>query len=277
MPSVDKFIKINTVFYLMGYLYYLTYKYKSILHWYLYCTLKNFAMVIFLNRTTRNYIRLSDKRHEPNMSDFLNILMVGWVEILTILFCNKTLNTDYELLTFIPVSFVFEIVFDFFHYWTHRICHTKYLYFIHKKHHEHTINITELSTFHQEPLDLLLTNFVPMYLTSYLIPFSELQFMIFLIYKVYIEISGHLGIQLNISSFAQCTWLPRLFNIELYSEDHFLHHKKFKCNYSKRFVLWDKAFDTYNTEISASNESPLNYSMIGLGFISAVGIYYFIY
>ena len=46
------------------------------------------------------------------------------------------------------------------------------------------------------------------------------------------------------SSFPQCIWLPRLFNIELYTEDHDLHHSRNNCNYSKRFSLWDKIFKT---------------------------------
>jgi sterol desaturase/sphingolipid hydroxylase (fatty acid hydroxylase superfamily) len=46
-------------------------------------------------------------------------------------------------------------------------------------------------------------------------------------------------------SFSQCVWIPRAFNISLYTEDHTLHHSNNNCNYSKRFSLWDKAFGTY--------------------------------
>jgi sterol desaturase/sphingolipid hydroxylase (fatty acid hydroxylase superfamily) len=69
-------------------------------------------------------------------------------------------------------------------------------------------------------------------------------------YKTFIEISGHSGKKLHpIGSFSQFIWLPRFFNISLYSEDHALHHSSNFCNYSKRFSLWDKQFETYTESI----------------------------
>jgi hypothetical protein len=57
------------------------------------------------------------------------------------------------------LSFVVEIIFDFFHYWSHRVLHTnKFLYInIHKKHHRYR-HPTSLLTFYQDPLDLIITN-----------------------------------------------------------------------------------------------------------------------
>jgi sterol desaturase/sphingolipid hydroxylase (fatty acid hydroxylase superfamily) len=69
-------------------------------------------------------------------------------------------------------------------------------------------------------------------------------------YKTFIEISGHSGKKLYPNgSFSQFIWLPRFFNISLYTEDHALHHSSNYCNYSKRFSLWDKQFETYNESI----------------------------
>jgi sterol desaturase/sphingolipid hydroxylase (fatty acid hydroxylase superfamily) len=39
--------------------------------------------------------------------------------------------------------------------------------------------------------------------------------------------------------------LPKWLNIELYCEDHDIHHSVNNCNYSKRFSLWDKVFGTF--------------------------------
>jgi sterol desaturase/sphingolipid hydroxylase (fatty acid hydroxylase superfamily) len=65
-------------------------------------------------------------------------------------------------------------------------------------------------------------------------------------YKQYTELAGHSGKMLSpASSFPQFIWLPRLFNIQLYAEDHDLHHKVSNCNFAKRFSLWDKVFGTY--------------------------------
>ena len=33
--------------------------------------------------------------------------------------------------------------------------------------------------------------------------------------------------------------------MELYVEDHDLHHLKGNCNFSKRFSLWDRVFGTF--------------------------------
>jgi sterol desaturase/sphingolipid hydroxylase (fatty acid hydroxylase superfamily) len=69
-------------------------------------------------------------------------------------------------------------------------------------------------------------------------------------YKTFIEICGHSGKKsYPIGSFSQFIWLPRFFHISLYSEDHALHHSSNFCNYSKRFSLWDKQFETYTESI----------------------------
>ncbi len=74
------------------------------------------------------------------------------------------------------------------------------------------------------------------------------EFYLITVYKIFIEIAGHTGkISKPTCSFPQFIWLPKMLNIELYSEDHSLHHSKINCNYSKRFSLWDKIFGTFRT------------------------------
>jgi len=169
------------------------------------------------------------------------------VELLSIYLIKSSLlsSSATDMLLFIPVTFLFELVFDFFHYWSHRACHHRSLYFIHKKHHSHK-NPRGITTFVQDPLDLILTNLLPFYLTSKLISLTTYQFTTFLMYKTYIEIAGHLGRRsYPTTSFPQFIWIPKLLGIELYSEDHDAHHTLFKYNYSKRFTLWDQVFGTY--------------------------------
>jgi methylsterol monooxygenase len=173
--------------------------------------------------------------------------MVSTFDLLPIYYANYFDETNIinNLLLFIPSVFMFEIVFDFFHYWTHRMFHYKYLYWIHKMHHRHTYDVNAYASFSHHPLDYLFTNSVPLLLTSYIVPISQINFMTFMFFKTYIEISGHTGIHIKASSFAECMWLPRLFGIELYAEDHFEHHINYNKNYGKRLSLWDKAFGTF--------------------------------
>ena len=153
-----------------------------------------------------------------------------------------------DLVFFIPCSFIFEVIFDFFHYWTHRILHTnKWLYIhIHKKHHKYSYPMPILTYYHS-PLDLIITNSIPQMITLGMFPYISLfQFNLILTYKTFIEISGHSSKKMYPSgSFSQCIWIPRFLDISLYTEDHTLHHSNNNCNYSKRFSLWDKVFNTY--------------------------------
>jgi sterol desaturase/sphingolipid hydroxylase (fatty acid hydroxylase superfamily) len=156
-------------------------------------------------------------------------------------------NMYVDLIYFIPTSFLFELVFDLFHYISHRILHHQLLYkYIHKKHHKFPHPST-IITFYQHPIDIILTNSVPIILTLLVIPkISLFQLNLIITYKTYGEICGHLSKKCYpSSSFCQFIWLPKLLNIELYTEEHDLHHSLNNCNFSKRFSLWDKMFETF--------------------------------
>jgi len=163
-----------------------------------------------------------------------------------------------EALAFLPVSFLHEVVFDFFHYWGHRLCHEVPLLYrrVHKKHHTFH-HPTVMITFYQDPSDLVLTNVLPFLAAFFLVrPRSALHLAQLMVTKSYTEMSGHVGRELfPSSSFPQCVWLPRLLSIELYAEDHDNHHKLNDCNFSKRFCLWDKAFGTLYRPESLSQKS----------------------
>jgi len=151
---------------------------------------------------------------------------------------------------FILSSFLFEIIFDLSHYTLHRTMHSlPFLYPIHKTHHKF-LHPSAITTFYMNPLDLILSYSVPLTISSHLIELSQFDFLLMTVYLTYQEIAGHLGKEMcPTSCFAQCIWLPRMLGIELYTEDHDLHHSQFKYNFGKRFSLWDKLFGTFKSSI----------------------------
>ena len=246
MPSINAFIIVNTSFTAIGYLYYLVFLYGSYHFLYTFTFLKNSGILLLIHYFSRKHIHVNNTTVMIQSKDIYNCLLVSSIDMASIFICKKTQHrTILEVVYFIPYSFLFEIVFDLFHYITHRFLHSTYLYkYIHKKHHEYHNDTTVLATFHQDPTDLIITNLFPMCITSYLLPFTTLQYFIFLLHKTFIEISGHLGKDIRTSCFSQFVWLPKYFHIELYSVDHYYHHTKISCNYSKRFKLWDIVFGT---------------------------------
>lgn len=249
MPSINTFIIVNTTFTAIGYLYYLIFLYTSYPYHFLYIStfLKNSCMLLLIHYFSIKHLHVNNTTVMIQSKDIYNCLLITSMDVVSILICKKTQHTTLlEVVYFIPYSFLFEIVFDLFHYITHRSLHSRYLYkYVHKRHHEYHDDTTILATFHQDPIDLMITNLLPMYITSYLLPFTTLQYFIFLLHKTFIEVSGHLGKDMRTSCFSQFVWLPKYFHIELYSIDHYYHHTKRSCNYSKRFKLWDIAFGTF--------------------------------
>lgn len=270
--SLKKFFIINTFLYTLSYLQYNTLyffvSFKSHISSHLFFInliflIRNFFILQFINYGTKNKKIIHDPYttiiNYSNKKPHFYFFITTFIEALSHLFLIthfkfrtkifKYFFTSY--LSFIPISFLYELVFDFFHYITHYYSHSnKILYrYFHKKHHEFII-IKSIHAFYQHPIDLLITNIIPHFLSLYIInsflPISYYQLNLISIYKIYIEISGHTGKKTSPTcSFPQFVWLPKLLGIELYTEDHDLHHSKNNCNYSKRFSLWDKIFQTY--------------------------------
>jgi sterol desaturase/sphingolipid hydroxylase (fatty acid hydroxylase superfamily) len=227
--------------------------------------LRNFLLLSFVEVLTdkRALLAPSVSTSQPSkQTQFIELVQASFIEYITYLCIPSappSQNTVwyFDMLSFIPLSFVFEIVFDFFHYWTHRICHLLPLLYkrTHKKHHEHSI-VSPHTTYHQHYLDIILTNSIPFLLTYFLFPFtlSLWQLHMILVYKEFVEISGHCGrVLYPASSFPQFIWLPRVLRISLYAEDHHIHHTKRMFNFGKRFSLWDKIFNTYLCGVSNNN------------------------
>ena len=203
-----------------------------------------YVMDILTNR--KKYIVPHKEGRQPfNTQDFLITYSIETITYLTALQLttnNTTILNDFLL--FIPESFLYELIFDFFHYWMHRMMHMPFFYArIHKKHHEYVF-INSNTTFDHSVTDLLLTNFLPIICASYIVRVSPFTLTMIFWFKTIIEVSGHTGKETS-SSFIQCIYLPKFLSIPLYSKDHLLHHMQPTVNFSKRFSIWDKIFGTY--------------------------------
>lgn len=217
---------------------------------------RNYLLILSLiyNTRNKNIIATNTNLSQDHFTNeyHLRVFSSTVIEALTYVFIKNNIAMDNSIgfIYFIPMSFAFEIVFDLFHYLSHRLLHSnKWLYInIHKDHHKFH-SISPIITFYQNPVDLIISNSIPTLITLLIIPkMSLFNFNAILVYKSFIEISGHSGKQLYPnSSFIQFRWIPIFLDIQLYSEDHYLHHHLNNCNYSKRFSLWDKAFGTYTS------------------------------
>lgn len=259
LNSIKNFFTVNTI--LCGFSaieYAVAGKTTSLIPLAALCIVKNIAMMENINFFTQDKPWIdSERRKEPvekYKGEFvLNLVRTSLIEagskfvVYNWVFHPKS-HFVVDTLLFVPYSFVFEVIFDFFHYWSHRLLHqVPFLYKnVHKHHHAHPYPISIIA-FYQSPLDLFLTNCLPTFATFLLLPgASHWTLALLFTHKTHIEICGHTGKHVGrTSSFHQFIWLPRVLGMELYTEQHDKHHSLNNCNYAKRFALWDKVFGTY--------------------------------
>jgi sterol desaturase/sphingolipid hydroxylase (fatty acid hydroxylase superfamily) len=225
-----------------------------------------FSCTIFFEwlASSRKLIREHDSTKERsdklgsviNMLSTLPFLELAQYAYLTRYFglVNMRLPTSlqelvWEYLLFIPKSFLVELMFDFGHYWTHRLAHKiKWLYRVAHATHHRDSNPSPWTTFDQSFLEVVITNMIPLLVALSLCPRLSLwQFHLLLAYKTYTEVAGHCGIDSNGVSFPQCPGIfMRVFtNVCITNHEHHEHHRVLYGNFSKRFRLWDVVFGTY--------------------------------
>lgn len=225
-------------------------------------TLKNLVISALLSAQTSPKPWISPRKCEIPLVQFVyQALKFSCIEAIVYFLCYSAdtaapLHLRDQLFTlkfFILRSFIFEVIFDFFHYWIHRFVHSNSLLYryTHKQHHQY-LKPTIWTTYNEGIAENVATNAIPMLVSMYLVQYvlgwhvSHLEFCCLSVYKAFIEISGHCGKDLgSSSSFPQCVWLPRILGISLRVNDHDCHHLKGTVNFSKRFILWDKVFGTY--------------------------------
>lgn len=248
--SLKNYVLINgTLVSVTFFMYYLIVHYQCV---YVALLFRNYFLLYFIDYNVRDKPYIKEKHKELNEIELHeNILKITGIETLSFHLLDAA-NGDFNFILFIPSSFVFEVIFDFFHYWIHRGFHTfPLLYKIHKKHHQH-YNLTTIVTFDQSLLEFILAVSLPEMIAFFLFQslffkLNRIQLLMMLNYKTFSEMAGHSGKHTNSCGFVQFIWLPRFFKIELITEDHDLHHTMLSCNFAKRFKLWDKVFDTYKS------------------------------
>jgi len=211
-------------------------------------------LVLFL-MLIKNYLTLegiNTEKGELPVGEFIKSTCIDTLSycIISKNFTYPTLSYTQDLIYFIPISFAYELTFDFFYYWAHRALHSNLTLYkaAHATHHEHGVT-TVYTTFHHSLPDLLTTNTLPLVLTSYIVPVSNYTFTLLFCYKNIAEVAGHSGVDKKTPSFVQCIWLPKSLGIELYTKNHCLHHEKPSVNFSKRFSIWDKVFGTFDPQM----------------------------
>ena len=216
-------------------------------------------LVFHLYKRIHNIETKKEPQEDYKGEFILQLIKISIFEFVSFLVLTKTITfvdyNIYDFVYFIPLSFCYEVIFDFFHYWTHRFLHSQPQIYIktHKVHHKHII-LKPIITFMQDPVDLMATNLFPMTMTLLIFAFLNIYMSLFiyvciLMYKSYIEISGHTEIEITKScSFPQFIWLVKFLGIELYSINHMTHHRHPNTNFSKRFSLWDKVFGTWKDQ-----------------------------
>ena len=212
-------------------------------------------------RTKRGHDDDSDNgTKEPSTLEMvLRLMLVAspFETLIALTALKKFAGKGTSWLEFIPMSFIFEVMLDFGHYVAHRFVHSNSLLYRlsgHKTHHA-VHKPTALATFCQDPLDVLLSNVIPVLGSLWVMDrmlgmrFTKEQLMMALGLKTYVEVAGHVGIlDGHATSFPQCVWLPRLLGIELHTKDHDLHHTHGgRHNFAKRFTLFDRMFGTYKS------------------------------
>ncbi len=224
---------------------------------------KNYFIMDFIDNRIQNKKSIMEEKrslekHIPRERFYkefdLFVFSTTFVDSLTQVLTKKLFITKYydfqyqDLISFVFLSFGYEICFDFFHYFAHSYLHTNKILYrnFHKVHHKWLYPSCKL-TFYNHPFDFIFTNSIPSLLTMFVFPFefTYFQYELLQTFKAMLEIGGHSGKHLNSSSFTQFIWLPKILGIGLRTEDHDLHHSMNNCNYAKRFTLWDKVFNTY--------------------------------
>ena len=221
----------------------------------IYTILRNFLLISFVDYGINNkkiininYIESSGRLGEFEGYVISNSIAESSLMYYFLTIVNIQRPITLSLVYFIPMSFFFEIVLDFFHYWFHRAMHLHHISF-HKDHHTH-IHLKSILAFYFHPIDHIISIILPFIISYYIINrfyiLSLFELSMLITYKIHIEIAGHTGHRsYPAASFPQCIWLVKTLGIEAYTEDHNIHHTNPDYNFSKRFTLWDKVFGTH--------------------------------
>lgn len=248
--SIRVYITLNAALVTTSYFYYLALQY-NLISLILFTVVRNVIITKSLEHKASEKSPANSNYIYPQGEYVYYLLSASALEaVTTYTIIPANINPNYYTITatFIPMSFLFMVIFDLFFYGMHRLFHQTHSKW-HKLHHEN-VHLKPVLTFYQDSMDILLCIVAPFIITTNIVqtfyPLSAFEIALLVTYKSFIEVAGHTGHKSSPSCcFPQFIWLPKLLNIEQYSEDHALHHINPNVNFSKQFTLWDKAFGTY--------------------------------
>jgi Delta7-sterol 5-desaturase len=147
--------------------------------------------------------------------------------------------SDHGLLYYLFTIPLAIFIHDTYFYWIHRFMHLKRVFpYVHKIHH-HSHNPTPLAAFSFHPLEALLEiGVLPLIVFS--IPIHQSVILIFGIYNIVINVSGHLGYEFLPAGFMRNRFLRNFTT----STHHNMHHHYGSGNYGLYFNFWDKILNT---------------------------------
>jgi len=128
---------------------------------------------------------------------------------------------------------------DTYFYWTHRLMHWKPVFrVVHKVHHL-SLNPTPFAAYAFHPIEAVIEiSIIP--LVAFTIPHHTTAIVIFSLYSLFMNVSGHLGYEFFPKGFAS-HWLFKWHNTATH---HNMHHRLIKCNYGLYFNVWDRLMKT---------------------------------
>ena len=144
--------------------------------------------------------------------------------ILSIHIPHKDVFYIADLSYFIPHVFIADSIF----YWTHRLCHTRLLYKIHKQHHKWNDPVSS-SFLDANPIEHMIVNIPTVVIPLYLVKVSVFQQGLWIISATIYSVTSHM---VSYDS----------------KQPHILHHKRRRVNYGAGgYYLMDRLMGTYRS------------------------------
>jgi sterol desaturase/sphingolipid hydroxylase (fatty acid hydroxylase superfamily) len=149
---------------------------------------------------------------------------------------GSCLDRDDPPLVAVPVVALSAFyLYDFLFYHVHQLLHTPWLYFMHRRHHEHASDVVAAAVFDCDWREHLLANILPFAVTAWTCGFGRVMTTIALIAGTLNTLQAHCG--------------------ENISEYHIVHHRQRKCNYGLSKGMMDWFYNTRQVEEQRQSES----------------------
>lgn len=177
-----------------------------------------------------------------SMSTVLIFALIGF-SILNLKNAGYTLIydkfADWGGIWFVVSLALMILLHDAWFYWTHRLMHhPKIFRYVHLVHHRST-SPSPWAAYSFHPIEAVIEAGI-FILIVFTIPAHGLALSIFLIYMIFRNVMGHLGIEFLPKNFITNRWI----NWHTTTTHHDLHHKHFNHNFGLYFIWWDKWFGT---------------------------------